>query len=148
MTQKEVPQGPVREDGYVIDFEYAAAQSKPSVSLLTFIRDTRGFAAEKWDLAVEAQEISQADQTKGRDVTTSEQYTEWIRRSMYNSKTAQQKSHLQSLLLMTAPLLTFIDEFMRLVKPKKPDMSILWSLVYLNINVSTHSCSGERTCVL
>ncbi|KIV90279.1 hypothetical protein PV10_07598 [Exophiala mesophila] len=109
----------VREDEHYIDFG-----------------NTQSFAATKWSTAVEAQEITAADWHKARNVDNYDEFGNWLRRCIQDSKNPQQRSYLQSLILIARPMYGFIFTFEKLVAPEKVDMSIIWGLMFININLA------------
>lgn len=124
MTQRTITHGEhevheVREDEHDINFD-----------------DNRDFAAKKWSTTVEAQEISAGDWARSRNVGNYEEFGDWIRASIRDSRTPQQESHLRSLLLLARPMLGFINAFEKLIAPEKVDMNILWVLSYINISLA------------
>ena len=89
----------------------------------------------KWSTAETAQEIAATDRAKAKTIDTYEEFGNWIRQNIRDNQSAQQKSYLQTALLLARPLWGFITSFEKLIAPEVVDMSILWGLVFLNVNV-------------
>lgn len=70
-----------------------------------------------------------------REVATYESYGNFMTESITKSTSSKQSTRLQSLQLLARPIGTFIYTFEQLVEPEKVDMSLIWGLIYLNVNV-------------
>ena len=71
-----------------------------------------------------------------REVASFEDYGNFMTGKIGQSTSSRQSSRLQSLQLLARPIGTFIRTFEELIEPEQVDMSLIWGLIYLNVNVS------------
>lgn len=107
------------------------------VTSLTVSRNTRPFAASKWTTTVDSLNLGTSERARAlRQVASYESYGNFMTESIGKSSSPRQSTRLQSLQLLARPIGTFIYTFEQLIAPEQVDMSLIWGLIYLNVNVS------------
>jgi hypothetical protein len=74
-----------------------------------------------------------------REVSSFEDYASFMTGRIGQTTSSRQSSRLQSLQLLARPIGIFIRTFEELIEPEQVDMTLLWALIYLNVNVSHHA---------
>jgi hypothetical protein len=121
MTMTQLyPIPPPREDEQNIAFE-----------------DTRPFAATKWTTTVKSLNLGPAERARAfREVASYESYAKYVTDCIGKSSSSKQSTRLQTLQLLARPIGTFIYTFEQLIQPEQVDMSLIWGLIYLNVNLA------------
>ena len=109
------------------------------LACLTVFRDTRPFAATKWTTTVKSLNLGPAERARAfREVASYESYAKYVTDCIgKSSSSSKQSTRLQTLQLLARPIGTFIYTFEQLIQPEQVDMSLIWGLIYLNVNVSS-----------
>lgn len=81
-------------------------------------------------------------------VASYENYGSFMAASIAKSSSSRQSTRLQSLQLLARPIGTFIYTFEQLIAPEQVDMTLIWGLIYSNVNVSYTSSSRDPIVVL
>jgi hypothetical protein len=71
-----------------------------------------------------------------REVASYESYANFITTCIDKSTSSKQSTRLQTLQLLARPIGAFIYTFEALLLPEEVDMSLIWALISLNVNVS------------
>lgn len=100
-------------------------------------KNTRPFAASKWTTTVDSLNLGTSERARAlRQVASYESYGNFMTESIGKSSSPRQSTRLQSLQLLARPIGTFIYTFEQLIAPEQVDMSLIWGLIYLNVNLA------------